>query len=360
MQSPLTDDYIADIFARAITSVARREYERLKTGLRPFEVMERLTQAQMELNGLKRREMPDYEDWTSLCYLTWYQAHHINLAYTIVDDWSSYIRKTLDDSESFGGFRWIDFGCGSLPMHMSLCALSALGRVSPYLNSPIFGIGIDKSRSMLRIGRAVVSAINRLDPRLTHGSENLATFASVEDYSRSGFPIGNVPSILSVMHAFYPENISDVSLAIQSLIETTHPELIIVTSHPDSETMAGDVFSPYLDRYDRGDRRYDHSQLLRFNGQLEAITALREQWAEIVEIERVDTVNEGLSAQRDYAGINDFGLIHWDGVSRAIREKLVGPDVQFIDDTDTAIKYLNGEVTWSGSEVAAQVYYRKQ
>ena len=355
----LSDDYIAGVFATAISKVALQEYEHLTTGLRPFQIMERLTPALVGLRGLKRREMPDYDDWTSLCHLTWYQPHHINLAYTILGDWSDYIRKTLVDARKFGGFRWLDFGCGSLPLHMALYASSALGRVLPYSDARIFGTGIDPSGSMVRIGRAVVSEIQQIDPRLTLGTQNLATFANVEEYSSAHAVHEKMPAILSVMHTFYPENISEVSSAIRSLIELTDPELILVTSNPDSEMLVEDVFTPFADRYDHARRRYDYNQSLRFKGRIGILTELRQGWADIVDSERVDAVNEGLSAQRDYAGINDFGFIAWDGVSHAIRERLVGPDVQFINDTDTAINYLNGEVTWSGADVEAKVFYRK-
>ena len=183
---PITDIYIERVIAQAIADVARQEYSRLASGLQPFEIIERLTEALTELRGLSRGYMPSYNPWVTLCYLTWYQPHHINLAYTILGELPGPIRKTLIDVQSSGRFRWIDFGCGSLPMHVALYAAASIGRILASPQSRILGTGIDSSNHMLRIGRQVIRTINELDPRLMRGSDNLLTRANSMDVSPAG------------------------------------------------------------------------------------------------------------------------------------------------------------------------------
>ena len=344
------------MIAQAIADVARQEYRRLASGLQPFEIMERLTKALVELRGLSRGDMPSYSPWVTLCYLTWYQPHHVNLAYTILGELPDHIRKTLIEVQTSDRFRWIDFGCGSLPMHVALYAASSIGRILASPQSRILGSGIDSSNHMLRIGRQLVETINEIDPRLMRGSESLSTGA---DSMQASPASAGIPTILSVMHAFYRENISEVSNALASLITARDPKLIFVTAHSSSEALVECAFSRHKDRYEFVSKRFDYAQSLRFNGELTSLTALREELAQLITIERANVVNEGLSARRDDADVFDSGAFEWDGGSHSIRKALDGSDLQFIDDTGMAVNYLSKSVLWSGAEVEARIYFKK-
>lgn len=356
----ITDIYAQDVIAQAIADVASEKFKKLAAASRPFEIVEKLTGGLIGLRGLRRGIMPDYNPWTAFCYLTWYQPHHINLAFTMLAELSGFVRNKIVEAGGVDSFRWIDFGCGSLPMHIALYSASAMGAVVPSPTTRILSNGVDSSGSMMRTGIDLLRAIGKIDSRLARGSENLrigANFpAEPEDARASRQP----PTILSVMHAFYRENISGVASELGSLIKTTKPELILVTGHPSSDGLVDQAFSQHEDQYDVESKRYDYSQPLRFTGKLTSVTTLREDLADFIEIERVSAVNDALSAQRDYAGVYDAGLVEWDGSSHSIRRSLYGPDLQFIYETDVAINYLQREVSWSGAEVEARIYYRRQ
>ena len=359
-QDEIDDVYVANVITQAITEVAEREFERLSTGSKTFEVVDKITDALKQLDGLRRGTMPTYDEWTSLCYLTWYQPHHINLAYTLLAQMSRSFRRTLEHVGGLNTFRWIDFGCGSLPMHTALYAALATKEFLQGSNPCVLAIGIDSSAAMVKLGNSVLRAIENIDSRLTHGLGNLTTSVSPSGTFQLGSPSNSVPTILSVMHAFYRENCSEVASALKSLIEATDPELIIVTVHPSSVGLIERSFSPFRNSYDFVNKRFDNSQPLRFNGELEPVTVFRQDLGQFIRDERANVVNEGLSAQRDYAGVYDVGLGDWDGATASIRRHLYGSDLQYIDDTDLAIRFLNNPVAWTGAEAEARVYFRKQ
>ncbi|MXZ02241.1 MAG: hypothetical protein F4Y88_00760, partial [Chloroflexi bacterium] len=56
----------------AITNVGSRELERLSLGLSDQEVAHKIETALRALDGLRRCEKPEYNDWVSLWYLLWY------------------------------------------------------------------------------------------------------------------------------------------------------------------------------------------------------------------------------------------------------------------------------------------------
>ena len=359
-KQPITDVHAQGVIAQAITDVASEKFAKLAAASQPFEIVEKLTDGLIGLRDLRRGIMPNYNSWTAFCYLTWYQPHHINLAFTMLTELSGFIRSKIFDAGGVDCFRWIDFGCGSLPMHTALYVASAMGAVVPSPTTRILSNGIDSSGSMMRTGVDLVRAIGKIDSRLARGSENLRISANLPAEPGGTRASVQTPTILSVMHTFYRENISSVASELGSLIEKTNPELILVTVHPSSDGLVDQAFSQHGDQYDMESKRYDYSQPLRFTGKLTSVTALREKLADFIEIQRVNVVNEGLSSQSDYAGVYDAGLAEWDGNSHSIRRYLYGPASQFLYETDIAISYLKREVFWSGAEVEARVYFRKQ
>lgn len=356
----ITEAYIQGVITQAITDVAKHEYNRLASDLPPFDIMQRLTDALVELRGLGSGNMPSYNSWTALCHLTWYQPHHINLAFTILRELSASIRNALAGTQELNSFRWIDFGCGSLPMHIALSAALTVESDLRSARSRVSGIGIDSSDHMLRLGEALVRNIQKHDCRLTQGCKNLQTSSSIQTISSSLRGSATTPTILSVMHAFYRENISEIEAALASLISASDPELVFVTAHPSSEALVDCAFSRHNHRYDFVSKRFDYTQPLWFSGQLIPITAFRQGLAQLIEIQRADVVNEGMSARQDFADFYQTNVSEWDVASRSFRNELDSTDLQFVKETDMAINYLRKEVCWSGAEVEARVYFRKQ
>lgn len=359
-QPSLTDRYVSTVIAQAITDVASQQYDRLSAGLDPFEIVDEIAAALRQLEGLSRGDMPAYDDWDALCYLTWYQPHRINLAYTMLCQISRNVQRTLKRAGGLDEFRWIDFGCGSLPLHTALYAALASKQFLEGSNPRIFSYGIDSSAPMAGIGHSLLRSIGKIDPRLTRGSEELITTGYSSDTLDLATLSNDIPTILSVMHVFYRENRSEVEAELKSLIAVTDPELIIVTVHPASVGLVDRTFSCLRNGYEFVERVYDYSQRMRFKGRLVSVERFRESLAQIVEDERVNIVNEGLQARISDAGVADIRFGGWDGNSLSIRRFLSEDDIDYIDDTDMAVSYLRNHVTWTGAEVLLRVYFRQQ
>lgn len=355
-QPSITDNHVAKVIPQAITDVASQEYDRLSASLDPVEIVDEVTAALKQLDGLRRGDMPAYDDWDALCYLTWFQPHRINLAYTMLCQMSRSVRKTLKRVGGLDRFRWIDFGCGSLPLHTALASRRFLSGSNPR----IFSYGVDPSASMVSVGHSLLRAIGKIDPRLTRGSEELITTG----YSSGTLDLTTLsncmPTIVSVMHVFYRENRTEVASELKSLIAATDPELIIVTVHPASVGLVDRTFSSYRSSYEFVERHYDYSQRLRLKGHLVSVTNFRRTVAQLVEDERVNIVNEGLQARKSDAGGVGVGFGGWDGNSSSIRRFMSDEDLDYIDDSDMAVSYLTNDVTWRGAEVLLRVYFRKQ
>lgn len=359
-QPSITDQHVAKVVGQAITAVASQQYDRLSASLDSVEIVDEITAALRQLNGLRTGDMPTYDDWDALCYLTWYQPHRINLAYTMLFEISRSFRRTLERVGGLEEFRWIDFGCGSLPMHTALFAALASGRLLRESNPRVYSQGIDSSAPMLNLGHSILQTIGEIDRRLTRGSGRLITTGCSSDALDYATSSRRIPTILSVMHVFYRENRSEVASELKSLITATDPELIIVTVHPASVGLLDCTFSAYGDRYGFVERHYDYSRHLMFRGDLASVSELRESWAQLVEHERVNIVNEGVQARVSNARVGDIRFGGWDGNSSSIRRFLSDEDLDYIDDTEMAVSYLKNKVTWSGAEVLLRVYFRQQ
>ena len=303
--------------------------------------------------------MPDYNPWTALCHLTWYQPHHINLAFTLLTEQAGTIQEKLDARQEQDGIRWNDFGCGSFPMHIALDVATVIDPVLGAYRSRIHGIGIDSSEPMLSVGKKLMRKIREFDSNRTLGSIPLITRTNSRDDSFSVRQPRNRLTVLSVMHAFYRENIAQVKKEIARLIVSSDPELIFVTAHPSSERLLDCAFKDHLDEYDPEPIQ---TQRLRFGGELKPITALRQEWREIIETargRRRAATGECRATRRGNAGGSSYRVHEWSASPNSIRNPANVVDLRAAE-FDTAIRYLNSPVRWTGPPTVARVYFRKR
>lgn len=63
---------VAKALDASIADVAEKEFVRLSRGLSAQETAEQILKALKALEGLQQNEMPDYNAWDGLFYLTWH------------------------------------------------------------------------------------------------------------------------------------------------------------------------------------------------------------------------------------------------------------------------------------------------
>ena len=124
---------IPALIDQAIAQVATIEYDRLSGNGRIYDAIDRVGETVLSYDSLKNGIMPNYDSWHSLMYLTWYQPHHINLAYTLLAEMAGKLNCSSAPELGNGKLRLIDLGCGNLSMHIALKLALAAGiiRVGP-------------------------------------------------------------------------------------------------------------------------------------------------------------------------------------------------------------------------------------
>ncbi len=169
-------------------------------------------------------------------------------------------------------------------MHIALLATLAKRATRQKHTVPTYMLGIDPSDEMTRVGRELIKAINAIDRKLMHGSGCLQVFRNLEDADTVLQASKNVPTVLSVMHAIYKENIADIKPQIMKLIAKTNPEIIIVTHHSRSVTRIDEVFSQYISQYRVAEYLYRPTEeYFQFNGELRPVTTFRRTLSDRVE-----------------------------------------------------------------------------
>ena len=116
----------------AIVSAADEYITRLSTGLDQHAIAHNIRLALRSLKGLQDGIMPDYNPWVALFYSLWYQAGHINLAYTLTQ-LIPFEDNPLSDSSD--RLKVVDFGCGELAMQFGL-ALAATDALEKHRRVP--------------------------------------------------------------------------------------------------------------------------------------------------------------------------------------------------------------------------------
>ena len=218
---PATQIAVTKAFDSSIAYVADREFIRLSAELSEQEIAERTLCALQALDGLQNNEMPNYNAWDALFYLTWYQPRQINLAYTLA-------REILNEQPFGGGtLQVVDFGCGALAMKFAL-ALAAGDRLARGVHCPRIDIvPDDDSDAMLEIGKkAWCRFVNEIVkyPELNKLRRACKAITCNDQ--------GN-PTIrwLTALHVAYEEGAPEVNRILSERIEKQKPEVVLMTAH---------------------------------------------------------------------------------------------------------------------------------
>ena len=182
---------IGDLIDCAIAEVAEQEFRRLTRALSEEEIVGHVHRALDELRKLGEGGTPAYDcEWVALFYLTWYQARHINLVYSLLDDRSVELPRRL---------HVVDLGCGAMAVQFALAIFAAtsdqggtrISLTSIDNSRPMIAIGVelwDCFRKMIREkarGFRTPETIHQLDRMTTAISKEYRTFDSLDSYRRS-------------------------------------------------------------------------------------------------------------------------------------------------------------------------------
>ncbi len=217
----------------AIAKVAEAEYSRLSEGVSPDECAARVADALKSLYRLRYGTPPEYNEWDSLFYLTWYQPRQINFALAIAHPFR----------ESPEPLHVIDVGCGALATQIAMAIAVAESDTSPS-DIPVEVYGVDPSGPMRSIGHLLwrtLLAVARQVPelsRLKHGMQRISgrTYSSLADYYKSGHAHEGwiYPSLgcwFTAIHAVYASNIHLLRQDFATIRNTSDPAYEAITCH---------------------------------------------------------------------------------------------------------------------------------
>ena len=266
-----TQAAVAKALDTSIADIAAREFSRLSQGLSNVQTAKEILGALQALESLQQNEMPTYDAWDALFYLTWYQPSHIALAYTLA--------RTITPSKNplrtgKGRLQVVDFGCGALAMQFGL-ALAGAETLRKFSKRPELAIAYtDKSDHMPHIGekmwRRFIEEIADTDkyPRLGDLRQVCSTMKIREGYGRT-----EATRWLTALHVAYEENVDAVKDELDEGVGTWEPDMVLVTTHPMADEWA---YSPYeRAAYQEDQKVLSADDLAPFDGSLEATTKFR-------------------------------------------------------------------------------------
>ena len=266
-----TQAAVARALDTSIADVAAEEFARLSHGLSNQGIAEEILGALQDLEGLQQNEMPTYDGWDALFYLTWYQPSHIALAYTLA--------RTITPSKNplrtgKSRLQVVDFGCGALAMQFGLALAGAETLRRRGRGPKIDIVSTDESDHMRRIGkkmwRRFIEEIADADkyPRLG----DLRQVCSAMKTRKVHKPTEST-RWLTALHVAYEENVDAVKDELDKGVGTWEPNVVLVTTHPIADEWA---YSPYdRDAYQGYRKVLSAEDLAPFDGCLEATTTFR-------------------------------------------------------------------------------------
>ena len=216
---------------RAIAKVAKDEFKRLRSGLSRFEVAQEVEAALNSLDGLSRGDMPEYDAWDALFYITWYQPRQVNLAYSLIS-------KALENSLTTPNNRMhvVDFGCGAMAMRFGL-ALAVADLLKQGVRIKEIRLDMaDNSDFMIDIGREVWKNFKRRvskSPNLQYISRacEIITPRTNKIISEWGDDCW-----VSAIHTIYKDNKNDVQKKMRSLVSELKPSVLFTTTNASIES----------------------------------------------------------------------------------------------------------------------------
>lgn len=218
---------------KAITKVVRSEFNRISKNLNAFKTAQKVENALIQLSKLQDGIMPNYDEWVTPFYTSWYQPAQINLAYSMV---TAMVKETCDGAlTSMGRLNVYDFGCGALAMQfgVALAAADAL-RNRQKLDS-VYIASSDTSEAMINIGVKVWDQFKsevRKESRLSHLSQACDLIETqIVSHRPARKSSADEVCWLSAIHAVYDTNEDDVRKRLSELGKRVSPNVVFLTTH---------------------------------------------------------------------------------------------------------------------------------
>ena len=278
---------------RAIAKAAKDEFNRLRKKLSRFEIAQQVEAALNSLNGLSRGDMPEYNAWDALFYVTWYQPSQINLAYSIITEMQDQ-GVALDDK-----LHIVDFGCGALAMQFAV-ALAIADALRQGQSVSKIGIDlIDGSEHMIRLGKKIWRQF-KIEVDKESSLSRLAEACEIIKHRR------NTPDSvkrqewanncwISAIHAVYRQNKGVVKQELSTLVNTLSPNVCCTTTHNHKEgrNLLSELWTPNSKLYN-SDWEQTWKTKPHFSGNLSRITKWRATLCERVLRQPVSGIDDNL------------------------------------------------------------------
>ena len=233
-------EFVAPILDEAIATVAEKEFNRLcALTNNDAQVAEDIVKAVKSIKqDLEVGNLPNYNEWQALFYLTWYQPRQINIVLKILQTFFERFRYACEKTPA--PFHVIDLGCGAFAVRFAIALFALQHRIDI---SDVAVKGIDPSNAMTNIGdnlwktfRSIVKQNpNPLDLSHTceHLTSNFQLFDSHTSYSCTvGTHAAKNPSIgnwMMAIHAVYHANKANIKDALKTIHRQCDPSMILLT-----------------------------------------------------------------------------------------------------------------------------------
>ncbi len=210
---------------KAIARVAKAEFDRLRDGLETPAVACKIHDALCSMSRLRSDRQPDYDEWDSLFYISWYQPRQVHLAYAIL--------RELHKGKSVHGLRVVDVGCGAGAVQMA-AALMAAESLRDLSDCDIAVDGIEPGRAMRRLGEELwiewwqladdCSSLERLAAALDAMSSSCETFDSDGTWAcsardRPARRFADSRWWLTAVHAVYKEGRENITCLCRRVLK---------------------------------------------------------------------------------------------------------------------------------------------
>ena len=257
---------IKDALDKAIVVVAEEEFQRLSSGLPLHEIADRVDCALKELEKLQWGEIPKYKDeWVALCYLTWYQPSHINLAYSIIKASGVRLKDRL---------HIVDFGCGALAMQFAVALSVADALDDSQSFNRVRVDSIDTSKPMISIGKKLWKQFKaELVKNPNSQTLQLACDMVKPRVNKTIRPWGD-HCWISAIHAIYNKNLTDVHDALNDHVSDLMPSMWFTTTQFSNRALLRTIW-PENDGIYKQQHKSNANVIPRFNGSCEATSRWR-------------------------------------------------------------------------------------
>ena len=218
------------------------------------------------LDRLKQCDMPDYNDWDALFYLTWYQPRQVNLVYSILNG----LKIDGTDRNILGAdidkIRVIDFGCGCLATNIAV-AVAAAGLAAQERHVPEIEIDcIDISPAMILVGERIWELFqNKMRVPHKHPIRSVLdriTYKTHSSFSSIGEPSPNTHCYVTAIHCAYERSHRLVRRNLQDLVLRFNPSGLILTTH----LSKSDILEKVTPRRQMNRQNYD----ILYNGPIDS------------------------------------------------------------------------------------------